>query len=404
MLLLFQNPRFRLLWFSTVFNDAGLITHMMVHGWLALSVTDSPFWVGATAGTGGLSLMVSSVFGGVVADRVDRRRLVMSAQVFQAAIALGLATLIFTDEIRLWHVLAVAAVQGVVVSAKIPARYALILDVVGRENVLRAMAAMFASMTIMGIAAPIAAGTIVSTFDIGWAYVIVAAVYLCGAALLLSLHGVPRVEKEASSPWEDLVQGLRFAFNSRSLRILLAVALVGESFGWSHESMLPVMARDVLGVNASGLGYLLAGASAGGLVSTLTLSSLSEIRHKGTLLVVGFGGFGLFLVAFAWSPWFPLSVLLLAVAYALAVPYETALSTLFQTSVPNEMRGRALSFQTFTWGLSALAGFQTGTVATYLGAPVAIAVGGGVVVLGALRMASYVSPFNEPTTPVVESG
>ena len=404
MLLIFQNPRFRLLWFSTVFNDAGLITHMMVHGWLALSVTDSPFWVGATAGTGGLSLMISSVFGGVVADRVDRRRLVMATQVLQAVIALGLASLIFTDQVRLWHILAVAAVQGVVISAKIPARYALILDVVGRERLLAAMAAMFASMTTMGIVAPIVAGIIVTAFDIGWAYVIIAAGYLCGAAMLLLLHGVPRVEKEASSPWEDLVQGLRYAFNSRAIRLLIMVALVGESFGWAHESMLPVMARDVLDVNASGLGYLLAGASVGALASTLTLSSFGNVKRRGTLLAAGFGGFGLFLVAFAWSSWFPLSVLLLAAAYASAVPYETAMNTLFQTSVPNEMRGRALSFQTFTWGVSALAGFHTGTVATYLGAPVAIAVGGVVVALGALRLASLVSPFNEPTVPSAESG
>ncbi len=265
MLLIIRNPKFRLLWFSTIFNDMGLIMYMVVHGWLALEVTDSPFWVGATAGMGGLGMMVFSIFSGVLADRFDRRKLIIGTQLIEIVLAFGLAIVILTDRVQLWEVLVFAFLSGVLVSIKIPSKMALTLDVVGRNRLLSATAANFTAMTSMGILAPILSGAVISAFDIGWAYVIIGVVYLISVAILANLRGIVGVEKEPSSPWDDLKEGVRYVFTTPVVRMLILMVLVSEAFGWSHEVMLPVIARDVLNVGASGYGYLIAAGSVGGI-------------------------------------------------------------------------------------------------------------------------------------------
>ena len=398
MLLIIRNPKFRLLWFSTIFNDMGLIMYMVVHGWLALEVTDSPFWVGATAGMGGLGMMVFSIFSGVLADRFDRRKLIIGTQLIEIVLAFGLAIVIFTDRVQLWEVLVFAFLSGVLVSIKIPSKMALTLDVVGRNRLLSATAANFTAMTSMGILAPILSGAVISAFDIGWAYVIIGVVYLISVAILANLRGIVRVEKEPSSPWDDLKEGVRYVFTTPVVRMLILMVLVSEAFGWSHEVMLPVIARDVLNVGASGYGYLIAAGSVGGLVSTVIMSSLGEIGYQGRLLIVSLAGYGLFLMLFASSTSFSLSLVLIAFAYASVVAYETTLTTLLQTVVPDEMRGRVLSFQTFTWGVTGFSGFHTGVIASLVGAPLSIAIGGGVVLLNALRLTRRVSRLQTPSS------
>ena len=398
MLLIIRNPKFRLLWFSTIFNDMGLIMYMVVHGWLALEVTDSPFWVGATSGMGGLGMMAFSIFSGVLADRFDRRKLIIGTHLIEIAMAFVLAFIILSGRIQLWEVLVFAFLSGVLISAKIPSKMALTLDVVGRSRLLNATAANFTAMTMMGIIAPILSGAVISAFDIGWAYVIIGVAYLISAAILANLRGIVRAEKEPSSPWDDLKEGVRYVFTTPVVRMLILMVLVSEAFGWSHEVMLPVMAREVLNVGASGYGYLIAAGSVGGLVSTVIMSSMGEIGNKGRLLIVGLGGYGLFLMLFASSTSFSLSLVLIAFAYASVIIYETTLTTLLQTVVPDEMRGRVLSFQTFTWGVTGFSGFHTGAIASAVGAPLSIAIGGGVVLLNALRLTRRVSRLQIPSS------
>ena len=394
MQLLLENSRFRWLWLGGAFNELGIIMYFMAQGWLTLIVTDSPFWVGATAGMSGLGLMSFSIVGGVLVDRVDRRRLIVTGQLLQVAIASGVAALALTGNIQLWQLLAVGFVDGLIVAVKAPANMAMTLDLVGRDRLLSAIGARFLSMTLMGIAAPLLLGGVVSVLAIGWAYAIVAGVRLVSAALIIQIGPLPpRAGSEPTAPWRDLKDGVRYVVNNPAVRTLLLMGLVGETFGWAHEAMLPVMARDVLEVGVSGYGYMLAVASAGGAVSSLIVSTRREVVSKGRLLVVGASGFGLFLILFASSPWFLLSMVLLAVAYGMVIAYEATLTTLLQTIVPDEMRGRVLSFQTLTWGVTGFSGFHTGAIAAAVGAPLAIGIGGAVVMLNALRLALRRSPL-----------
>ncbi len=400
MLLIIRNPRFRLLWSSYVVNYMGLMFYFTVHGWLTLQVTDSAFWVGATFGVNGLSIMLFSTGAGVLVDRLNRKSLILIALAFQVCVAASIAALIFAEQIQLWHIIVAAFIDGVIMSVKVPSRTALVLDVAGRQNMLKATAANFAAMTGAGIFIPPLAGLVVESHGIGWAYVAMTGAFLLSATMLLFLRGVRRVERKSkTSPVQDFKEGLKYVLTTPEVRLLFLLMLTSELFGWAHESMMPVMAAKVLNTGATGLGYLISAGSAGALISSLILSAIGDIRRKGIALILGYIGFGVFLILFALSEWLILSLVLIAITYASVALYETMLGTLLQTTVPDEMRGRVLSFQMFSWGFTGFSGFHTGAIAALIGAPLAISIGGGVVVLNGLRLVrTFVGRYREDQT------
>ena len=387
MLLILRNARFRLLWLSMVVSELGIMFHITAHGWLTLTVTNSPFWVGAVSGVTGLSIIVFSTISGVLADRLNRKYLILMTIIVQAGVAATLAALIFTGQIRLWHILLASTVEAAMMSIRVPSRMALVMDIAGRRNIQSATAANFAAMTGTGIIIPPIAGQLIEDYGIAWAYISMSTAFLVSAVMLTFLGGVGRAERSGvTSPLQDFKEGVKYVLSTPAVRLLVVLMLTAEVFGWAHEAMIPVMARDVLKTGPSGVGYLIAAGSTGALLSALLLSAIGDIKRKGVALVCGYIGFGAFLILFASSRSLLLSLLLIAAAWAAVALYETILSTLLQTSVPNEMRGRVLSFQTFTWGLSGLSGFQTGAIAARLGAPLAIGIGGGILVLNGLRL------------------
>ncbi|MDE2688340.1 MAG: MFS transporter [Chloroflexota bacterium] len=387
MLLILRNPRFRLLWASSVVNYMGLMFYFTVHGWLALTVTESKFWVGATFGFNGLSIMLFSTAAGVLADRLNRKYLILAALFFQVCVAAAIATLIFAEQIQLWHIIVTAFLDGAIMSVKVPSRTALVLDVAGRSNMLKATAANFAAMTSAGIVIPPIAGLMVDTHGIGWAYFAMSGLFAISGILLTFLRGVRRTpRKSEASPVQDFKNGVSYVFSTPAVRLLFVLMLTSELFGWAHETMMPVMADEVIDAGPTGLGYLLSAGSTGALVASLVLSAFGDIRTKGAALITGYIGFGLFLTLFALSNSLLISLVLIAAAHASAALYETMLGTLLQTTVPDEMRGRVLSFQMFSWGFTGFSGFHTGAIAALLGAPLAIGIGGGILVVNGLRL------------------
>lgn len=375
------------MWLVILFDEVGVISYFTVSGWLALTLTNSPFWVGATAGMGGLALAMSSLFAGVIVDRVDKRNLIIASQMVQMALSFAIAFLIFTDNIALWHILTMAFLRGLAASVKITSTRTLIMDIVGRSELLAANAATIAAFTIMGIIMPPVVGFVVERANIGWTYVVMGCAGIGAAVLLGFLRGVEsRRRTERTSPIQDMVAGLRYVVNTPIVRSLIILGLIGEIFAWGHEAMLPVMARDVLEVGPTGLGYLYSAGSVGALIASLILSTGSDISNKGRLMIAGYVGIGVFLILFAWSPWFLLSLFMIAIANFMGAGSFTILETMLQTSVPDDMRGRVLSLQSFGFGMSGVTGFQTGAVAALLGAPVAITIGAGIVLANGLRL------------------
>ncbi|MBI4233528.1 MAG: MFS transporter [Chloroflexi bacterium] len=385
-LLAFRHTGYPWFWGNVLAVSSASTLEVMAQGWLVLEITDSPLWVGIAAGLRGLSTLLFSLPGGVLADRVDRRRLLAVGQGVNGLVALALAMLTLTGAIQLWHILVAAFLYGTVMAMLWPARNALVFDLVGRRALLNANAANFMAMSAMRIVSPLAGGLLIAATGVSSAYFLICTAYAIALGLLVR---VPRQlgGPQGGQPVLGVLQGaIESAFRPGVLRSLLFMSLLTEVFGFSYHFMLPVMARDVLRVGASGLGLLTSAGGAGGLAATLLVASLGDVRWKGVLLVAAAAGFGLFLVLFAASPWFPLSLVLLGMAAAMAATYDTALGTLLQSIVPDRMRGRTMGLYVFTFGFTPLGGFQAGAIAGFLGAPIAIAVGGALVVANALRL------------------
>ena len=397
MHLIFRNRQFRLFWTAGIFGDVSLITHFTVHGWLALLVTDSPFWVGATAGVGGIGMTVLAPWGGVLVDRFRKVDVIRAASTFRGLAAIALAVLVFTDSVQLWHVLAFAVATSATGATRMPGMKTLAMDIAGSEHLLAAMASRMASMTVVGVVVPLMIGPVIDSAGIGWAYVVIAVGDLTSVALMSFVRPQEPAERpEPRSPLADLKEGVIYSLRHPLVRTILGVILVTELFGWSAEPMLPVVVRDVLGGGATGLGLLVAAASGGAAVTAFALSSLGNVPYKGWLMVGGIFGFGCFLLCFSLSRNLQLSLVLFGLAGACTTLYETAGDTIMQSGVDRRMRGRVRSFQAMLWGVSGMSGFHAGVLATHFGAPLAIGVGATVVMVAGLVLARFTRSLDRP--------
>lgn len=380
MRLIIDNSQFRLLLGFTLFTGMAQLLFMMLQPWLALETTDSAFWVGATVGASGAGLLSFSVVGGVLADRFERRSVLVAALGVQMVASAAIAALAFTGQVRVGYIMLLGFVDAAMLAVLVPSAMTLVLDVVGKEKLLPALSIDQMVMGSAGIMAPLSAGRIVDTFDIAWAYVFVAGCQAAAIPLALRLRRQAGREAVRASPLTELKEGAKYVIGAPVVRTLFIGILITEYFGFMHEPMVPIMARDVLGVGAEGLGNIIAAGSAGGLAAALVLSHFGEVERKGRLLILGAVGFGGFMATFAFSRNLPLSLALYGLMYAGVVIYDTTVWTLLQTVVPDRIRGRVLGFRSMTGGTVWLLGFQTGAIAEVIGAPSTLVLGGGVVV------------------------
>ena len=370
-----------------LFNDAALAIEPLALGWLVLDITNSPLWVGISAGVAGVGMTLFSPVAGVLADRYNRKHLLILSLLVQSFAAIILGILLLMDLLQLYHALLFSFVSGLTGSVKFSCKMALTLDLAGRNNLLKGIAANFFSMTIMGVVAPLAGGLILVELGMGQAFFLVGALLLVSLMVVSLLKGIESPQYRGASHVDDFMEGVRYVFRSPSVRLLILAVMVSETFGWAVESMLPVIARDELGLGPEGFSYLMSAGALGAAVTTVTISVVPNIENKGKLVLLGIIGFGVGLIVFAFSKLLILSLFCLAFTFGCGVAFESGLSTLIQEVIPDRMRGRVLSFQTFCWGFSGMAGFHAGPIAALLGAPIAVAIGGGVVALNGFRIA-----------------
>ena len=370
-----------------LFNDAALAIEPLALGWLVLDITNSPLWVGISAGVAGIGMTLFSPVAGVLADRYNRKHLLILSLLVQSFAAIILGILLLMDLLQLYQALLFSFVSGLTGSVKFSCKMALTLDLAGRNNLLKGVAANFFSMTIMGVVAPLAGGLILVELGMGQAFFLVGALLLVSLMVVSLLKGIESPQYRGASHVDDFMEGVRYVFRSPSVRLLILAVMVSETFGWAVESMLPVIARDELGLGPEGFSYLMSAGALGAAVTTVTISVVPNIENKGKLVLLGIIGFGVGLIVFAFSKLLILSLFCLAFTFGCGVAFESGLSTLIQEVIPDRMRGRVLSFQTFCWGFSGMAGFHAGPIAALLGAPIAVAIGGGVVALNGLRIA-----------------
>jgi MFS family permease len=389
ILLAFQVIPFRWLWFSILFSSMSMGIRMLAQGWLVLDMTNSAFWVGAIAGMQGLGLVTFGTIGGAIVDRFEKRKVITIVHLCTGVASCTTALLVITGTVELWHMPFLAFAQGIAMSIQIPGNNALAYQLVGPKRLLNAMATRLAAMNISRIIGSLIAGSLIAQFGIGSAYLFAASGSLIGIAFLWCIPKSSPSSDIKAPFWQEIKQGMGYIWANPTIKRLLFLSLFMEAFGFSHFVMMPVMARDVLEVGATGLGYLSAASGVGSALSTIAVASLGDFHRKGILLTVAALLAGVSLILFALSPWFILSLFLVALAGGALMGYDVTMATMLQLLSTNNMRGRVLGVYGLTFGFTPVGGLIAGSVAAIFSASLAISIGGAVIIVYVASLARH---------------
>lgn len=390
-------------WLSLLASFAGLQINVIARGWLVWELTGSAFFVGIVSFSFGIPMLLFSLLGGAIADRVAKRGLLQISQAFQGVIALLIAILVTTGMIAFWHLAAAAACTGLAFCFDGPARQAMIPELVGRRALLNAIALNSSAMNLMRVLGPTLGGVLLVAIGSAGVFFIVVGFYVAAFAALSMLSISKTVQKPhmvdepsfvpvradfgsqsrsftlVRSVWADVAEGVSYIRRSPLLVSLLALAFVPLAFGLPHQVLLPVFADDVLGVGEFGYGMLMAASGVGALIASLGIASLGDYRRKGILLLVLALGFGVTLVGFGLSESYVLSLALLVAVGLSSTGYMTLNATLIQMNVTPGMLGRVMSIYMLTIALMPMGAMPLGALGDLIGVGTAVA-GGGVIV------------------------
>ncbi|MCH2525605.1 MAG: MFS transporter [Dehalococcoidia bacterium] len=399
----FNNRSYRWLWLSGFLRAFSMAMGVLTQSWLILELTDtgsggSPFWVGAGAGVMGATTLMIAPVGGWLADRFDRRLILVLLDFLTLLTSVALFMLIAFDLVEMWHVGVLAISRGIAMAWGMPARNALTFDLVGRDVLLNATAANFTTQGLSRIIGPALMGIIIGRAGIEWCYLFMAITSLLSILCLLNISASNQDKIVQNRILSDIKEALNIAMKPGLVRSLLLMSPIIEIFGFSYQVMLPVMAREVLQVGPEGLGILGSSAGLGSLAGAVLVASFGNYRKKGMLLIVSTGGFGLFLALFAVSEILYISAVFICLAGAMATIYDVNMSTLLQSLSPDRTRGRIMGLLVLTYGISPLGGFQAGIIASMVSAPFAIFIGGSMLVLNSFRCRSLMKRIIEYET------
>ena len=375
----FESPAFRLQWLSSTIGALGMTMLWLVEGWLVLTITDSAFWVGAMAGIRGAGQLGFGAVSGVLTDRLGDRRMVTIVQVVRAALSLAIGLLVLTDSITLPALLIAALGFGILESAYLPAMNGLGYSTVSQSRLLNGHAARLTAMNVTRIVGSALGGALIAGPGIGWCYMVVAASYLLCPIPLLWMRIAAATRGQRRSFWTDIGEGVRYALRTRAISALLLLSVLMEAFGFASGVLLPVMARDVLRLDAAQYGILSAAWGVGALIATLVVARLGDVREMGRLIVVTAGLAGVSTFVFALSPWYLASLVLSAGMGGGLMAYDATMAALLQIISSDEMRGRVMGLYGLTFGFTPMGGFALGALASVAGAPVAVGLGGVII-------------------------
>jgi MFS family permease len=343
---------------------------MVATGYLAYGLTGSATALGLMGLCWGIPMLTLSLVGGVVADRVPRRSILLATQGTIGCAACINAVLIQTGLLQIWHLYAVALLQGTAFAFNMPARQALAADVVGRDDLANAMALFNANMNFSRVIGPAAAGLLIGVpaIGIGGVFTLMAAAYVIVLVMFWQIKGGrERALNTRTSGVEQLKAGLAYIGSSRPLMLLLSLGFVPMMLGMPYQMMMPVFALGVLRVGPEGLGALNAASGIGALIGSLALAWMGNFGAKARLQAWMGIGFGLSLLGFALSPSFGIALFVLPVLGAASAAYMALNNTLVMEHTPREYYGRVMSVYMMTFSLMPLASVPFAAMADRIG-------------------------------------
>ncbi len=408
-----RHRNFRLFWSGQIISLTGTWMQSVAQGWLMYRLSAKPLLLGVLGFTQFLPVLLFSLWAGVVADRVDKRRLIFATQTLAMAQAITLAVLTGADLIRPGGVLVLAFVFGTINAFDLPSRQSFIVEMVGKEDLTNAIALNSAAFNTARIAGPAVAGLLVAGIGEAGCF------WLNGLSYLAVLYGLWRMnprpgrERATGDPWGGVRAGVKYAWGLRPVRNLLLLLGFMAGFGFQFMVLLPVYARDILKTGAEAYGLMVSAFGLGSLLSALMLTRSHDRWGLRRNLLVGLSVAAVGMVTFARSTHLALS---LGAAFASGfglILYVASTNTLLQLTIEDRYRGRVMSLYTLMFvGTAPLGALTAGAIAQRAGAPAATTFSGLVLLAGALWLAyrlrviasrEAVGRVSEPPPTVVRS-
>ena len=358
----------------------------VAEAWLVYRLTGSAALLGVAGFASQIPVFLLATIGGTVADRANRHRILVITQTTSMVLPLILATLVFTGHVHVWHVFTLAATLGVVNAFDVPARQAFVVEMVGKEDLVNAIALNSSIVNGARTIGPAVAGVLLAAVGEGWCFLINGLSYVAVITGLL-LMKLPARDKQIQPPpaLADTVEGFRFVRRSPPVRdLLLLVGLVSFA-GMSYSVLMPIFADSILHGGPKGLGLLMASAGFGSLCGALSIASRSSTRGLGRVVALSALTFGVGLMVFALSRAFWLSAALLFVVGMSMITQAASTNTLIQSMVPDALRGRVMAVYAMMFmGMSPIGALLQGALAERIGAPYTLVIGGFICVAGAI--------------------
>ncbi len=380
--------QFRYIWTAGVITQLGQWFQSVAIGWLALTLTNSPSFVGQVGFASGVPILLLSFPAGAVLDRIDRRKALLVTQIVGAVVALVIAYINWQGLIRPWHLLVAAVMNGVLLAFVQPATQSLAPSLVPREDLANALALSAAGNSSTRIIGPSLAGVLIGVLGIAGCYLAQALTFLI-AALMTGLVRVPHGGRENAALGGGVIEGLRVIHRDPTLTGLLLLASAPALFAYPYIQLLPVFVRDVMHLGPRGLGIIMSTSGIGAFVGALIVARLGAWPHKGRLTLVIGVIYGVILTCFALSPWPVASALILIVSGFCGSVFYSTNQILVQLATSDALRGRVMGALAVSFGLTPVGALLIGVLAQRIGAPLAVTCGAlmssGCVALIALR-------------------
>ncbi len=380
-----RHRDFRLFLFGQFVSLCGTWIQTVAQGWLVLQLTNSAFAVGLVTTLGSLPILLFTLYGGVVADRTDKRRLVLVLQCGMLLEALALGVLTSTGAIRVEWVMLLAVFFGLLSAFEVPTRQALVAEIVGREDLMNAIALGSSAFNLARVMGPAIAGALLATVGVAACFYVNAASYLAVIAGLLRMRVQRPVTPTKVAALGALMEGVRYVFGNPWPRALITIIGAFSVFGFSFMTMMPVFARDVLRLDAAGYGALVSGIGVGAVAAAIGMAGLGRRVRRARLMIGSSVLFGVLLTAAAFAPGFWSALTLFTLTGCTVALNGIVANTMLQLEAPDQLRGRVIGFYSFTvLGMAPFGSLQAGWVSEQFGVRASMALGGVVCLLVAV--------------------
>lgn len=371
-----QHRDFRLIWLGQIISGAGTQMQFVAINYHIYELTGSPVALGLIGLVRVIPIVIFALIGGVVADAVDRRKLMLTTQIVMMGVAASLGFLTTSGQITPWAIYALTSVGAAAVAFDSPARQSIMPNLVPRRHFANAVSLGTIAWQGANIVGPSLAGVVIERLGIGMAYWLNAASFIAVLTALLLIRTQLKANEQRDVSLSAFREGIRFVFGQPLIRVTMLLDFVATFFGAANQ-LLPIFAKDILGIGAQGLGLLSSASAVGAVSASAVMSFIPRLRRQGPLLLIAVVLYGLATTIFGLSRAFWLSFLALALVGGADIVSTVIRQTIRQLVTPDRLRGRMVSVNMiFFMGGPQLGELEAGLLAAVVGAPASVAIGG----------------------------